>query len=206
VTRAGSRDRSLSPQSFEGLLARLDPDRERAGERYEALRRKLLRLFTWRGCDAPEDLADEVLDRVARKLGDGADLRTDLGGYVHGIALNVLHEHWRRAEARVPVPPPPPAPPEPAEEVLLQCLDECLEKVPRESRDLVREYHEPEPGARIRARQELARRLGLTPTALRLRAYRVRASLQACLADCQARAEAGRAAGLRPETKPPGTS
>src|SRR5204863_6195928 len=58
----------LTRESFEILLAQLDPDRERAGELYETIRRKLIRLFEWRGCACPEDLADETFNRGARQL------------------------------------------------------------------------------------------------------------------------------------------
>ena len=47
-----ARARGMTPEEFEALLAQLDPDRERAGERYETIRRKLVRLFEWRGCAA----------------------------------------------------------------------------------------------------------------------------------------------------------
>jgi hypothetical protein len=44
----------LTQSEFDSLLARLDPDRERAGVLYEMLRRKLVQLFEWQGWPATE--------------------------------------------------------------------------------------------------------------------------------------------------------
>ena len=45
---------TLTPELFEQLLDWLNPDREQAGRDYEALRRRLIKLFTCRGCSDPE--------------------------------------------------------------------------------------------------------------------------------------------------------
>jgi DNA-directed RNA polymerase specialized sigma24 family protein len=180
---------SLSAAALDALLVRLDPDRDRAGERYEVLRARLVRLFGWRGCRVPDELADVTLDRVARRLAEGAEVPGDVAGFAHGVAMNVLREHWRVA-------PPQPleseqaahaADPEtPAEDPRLARLDACLDRLEPGERELLLAYHAPArpgPGGHIAARQALALRLGLTPTALRIRAYRLRARLQRCLAD-----------------------
>src|SRR5260370_8775058 len=59
----GTRKGDLTTASFESLLQRLDPDRERAGGKYENIRRKLIKFFQWNDCFAEEDLADEPLGR-----------------------------------------------------------------------------------------------------------------------------------------------
>src|SRR4030095_8986131 len=58
----------LSARALRLLLARLDPDPDRAGAAYEALRRALVKFFDWRGARVPEEGADETLDRLARQL------------------------------------------------------------------------------------------------------------------------------------------
>jgi DNA-directed RNA polymerase specialized sigma24 family protein len=189
VTRAGPgrprKDWSLSGEALDALLRHLDPDPEHAGERYEVLRRKLVHMFRWRGCTTPEDLADLTLDRVAAKLAEGVDLRTDLPGYVHGIARNALREFWRRPAAPAPPPAAPGPEPDERQDFRLDCLERCLGRLSEDARELVTRYHEAPPGRQIAARQDLARRLGVTATALRLRAYRIRASLQACITECE---------------------
>src|SRR6202035_1353560 len=86
----------LTAASFEALLARLDSDRERAGERYETIRRRLVRLFEWRGGEGPEELADETINRVARRMSEGTEIRaTDPLGYFFGVAHRVYKEVLR---------------------------------------------------------------------------------------------------------------
>ena len=88
----------LTRESFDILLAQLDPDRERAGERYETIRRKLIRLFEWRGCAAPEELADETINRVARRMAEGVELHSaDPYGYFCAVAHLVFKEILRKA-------------------------------------------------------------------------------------------------------------
>src|SRR5215468_1188617 len=81
----------LTKDSLDGLLARLDADRERAGEKYETLRLGLIRFFEWRGASTPVEHADETLDRVARKLHQGEEIR-DLPAFVAGVARFVFLE------------------------------------------------------------------------------------------------------------------
>ena len=59
---------SLSQEAFDALLDWLDSDREQAGIKYEQIRSRLIKIFTGRGCIGPEDLADETINRVTRKL------------------------------------------------------------------------------------------------------------------------------------------
>ncbi len=49
---------ALTSETFAALLFSLDADRERAGEKYEDLRRTLIRFFEWRGAPFPEEHAD----------------------------------------------------------------------------------------------------------------------------------------------------
>jgi dihydroneopterin aldolase len=58
----------LSQETFDALLAWLDSDRDQAAMKYEKIRRALIKIFTGRACVEPEDLADETINRVARKL------------------------------------------------------------------------------------------------------------------------------------------
>ena len=64
------------------------------------------------------------------------------------------------------------------------CLDRCLEDLAAPDRDLILGYHQGERSARIRRRSELARELGLSPNALRLKIHRITGSLRECLVRC----------------------
>jgi DNA-directed RNA polymerase specialized sigma24 family protein len=195
-----TKDWTLQPEAFAGLLRTLDPDRERAGEQYERLRQKLLSLFRWRGCANPEDLVDETFDRVARRLSDGETLRVaNPALYFHGVALNVLREHWRDpAGTNQPLSPDTTTSsaildPEVAHDTAvesarherrLECLATCLDGLSPESRHLLVTYHQGEHRARIEARRMLAETLGIPMNALRIRVFRVRAGLARCMDRC----------------------
>ena len=70
------------------------------------------------------------------------------------------------------------------EELLLDCLEECIKKLTTRNRKLILEYYKDEKGAKIDRRKELADRLGIATNALRIRAHRIRVNLQSCVTDC----------------------
>src|SRR5260370_22484892 len=81
----------LTAETFTKLLDRLDADRERAAEKYEDLRRTLTRFFEWRTAPFPDEHTDETFNRVARKLGEGVEIR-NIGGYCYEVARLVFLE------------------------------------------------------------------------------------------------------------------
>jgi len=193
--RPGASGRSgrsgLSPEAFESLLAQLDPDRERAGEHYESIRRRLVRLFEWRGCEFPEDLADETFNRVARRLAEGLRIESpDPYGFFCGVAhflhKEVLRERAREQQARDSGdwPPSTAEEEEEPEDRRLGCIRRCLDELPPDQRQLLLDYHQGED--HIRCRQKLADDLGMGMNALRIRVHRVRRQLGECLDRCLA--------------------
>src|SRR5215471_5942692 len=89
----------LTAERFGSLLVALDVDRERAGERYEDLRRTLIRFFGWRNAPFPEEHADETLNRVARKLDEGIAIR-DIPAYCYEVARLVFLEAIKANDGR----------------------------------------------------------------------------------------------------------
>lgn len=182
---------SLTQGAFDLLLAQLDADRNQAGTKYESLRHKLVKFFQWRGCGFPEDLADETLNRVARNLERGEDVR-HLAGYCAGIARHVFLESLRalRHEEElqgVAYPSPTGQDEDPRQE----CLERCLRRVSLENSQLIMEYYRGDEQARIEARRILAARLGIPMNALRIRAHRIRLRLQDCVEECVSRLRVG---------------
>ena len=179
----------LSAAALAGLLARLGPDPEQAGAAYEDVRRALVAFFTWRGAFTPEECADETLDRVARRIEEGEDVR-DVPRFARGVARLVLLEHWRKPDTRraelSEQPEPVAEPAAPDDEALHRCLDRCLGELPDEGRRLIMDYYQEAGRARIERRQAMARSLGLSEAALRNRAQRLRNRLEDCLAGCMA--------------------
>jgi DNA-directed RNA polymerase specialized sigma24 family protein len=196
------KDWVVSQAAFDSLLLKLDPDRERAGERYEQIRQKLAKFFQWRGCPTPDEFADRTIDRVARKVGEGAEIHTqDVYLFFHGVAVNVLREHWKdvqRTEVKAlddlpgaenagavdPVEMGERETERGQRELKLECLDGCVQKLPAQQLMLITQYHQGEGGAKIARRNELASELGIPLNALRIRAYRIRGELESCISQC----------------------
>lgn len=176
------------------FLERLHADPERAADAYERLRATLIRFFDWRGMHAPEDLADVVLDRLARRLSEDADIQ-DPRKYALAIARHVLLEQLRSPARRVtPLDETCLATlaaprDEAAETPFLACFERCLATLPDDSRSLIVRYYSHDRGQQIPARARLAAELSLSASALRSRAQRVRDRLESCIRECSRRAE-----------------
>lgn len=181
----------MDPADFEALLHGLDPDRDAAGARYEILRLKLCRYFAYRGQPGAEELADETLDRVGRRLARGEELRADPSAFALGVARNVLREAWDRQRRRdrageevataMAAPDHAPGEGEPWQGAPLAALASCLARLPDDQRRLVLAYYEGQQGSQIPARRSLAASAGLGLNALRIRVHRIRQSLEQCL-------------------------
>jgi len=172
----------INQAAFDRFLSWLDADRECAGAKYEEIRRRLIKIFTCRGCSASDELADETINRVIRKIQQLADSYTgDPARYFYGVAKNVLLEQSKKTRPLLPLPVQDS--PEHTEQEY-KCLETCMNSLTQENRTLVLEYYREEKRAKIAHRKELAERFGIAVTALRLRAHRIRASLQICVENC----------------------
>ena len=194
------KDWILNPQAFRQFLNWLDEGVDSNGERYLEMRRRLARYFDRRGCSSPDDLADETLNRVARKLEEkGEIVGASPAHYCYIVAKFVFQEFGRRSEqnqtsldqaqssgrviASLAVPFRPNVDGV-AKEKLFDCLERCLSKIQPESRELILEYYRGELRAKIERRFELATSLGLTTNALSIRACRIRSKLEICVRTC----------------------
>jgi RNA polymerase sigma factor (sigma-70 family) len=179
-------ERPVTQAAFDSLLSWLDPDRESAAEKYEQIRRRLVKLFACRGSLDAEDLADETINRVTFKAPDLArEYVGDPSLYFYGVAQKVFLESLRH---KPPTPPAPTTDPAEMEETEREyaCLERCLSELPQASRELVLGYYHDDRRAKIDHRKEMAARLGVAQNALRIRIHRVRATLQECLRGCLA--------------------
>jgi len=169
-------------ESFEALLHWLDPDRERAGVRYEEIRRRLVRIFTYRGCLGAEYLADETINRVIRNVESARSFSGDPVRYFYGVANKVHLEYVRTRPANSVDSDEPKG----LEQVRIEfsCLEECLSTLSPENRELILQYYERKKSSKGEVRQQLAANLGIGVNALRIRAYRVRSSLVECIEGC----------------------
>lgn len=180
---------SLTQEAFNSLLATLHPDRDTAADRYLEIRRKLVRLFEWRGCSTPDEYADETINRCAKRIGDGEEIR-DLASYSIGVARMLVREMGReRAKEALPLDQAPeprilPLEPKGGQEAGVECLRRCLSHLSPENRDLILGYYKGDKGEKIENRKGLTQMLGIPSNTLRMRALRVREKLQLCAESC----------------------
>jgi DNA-directed RNA polymerase specialized sigma24 family protein len=195
VKDAARQEWSLTQNAFDGLLASLGPDRDLAAGRYLEIRRNLVRLFEWRGCSAPEEYADEAINRCAKKISEGEAIR-DVATYCMGIARMLLFEMSRDGVRQAqfldeaPDPRTKPYHPEGDQEGRLECLRQCLDQLPPESRELILRYYQGDKGEKIRNRGGLIRTFRIPAGTLRMRALRLRERLQLCAENCLGHQEA----------------
>ena len=64
---------STAKDPFDALLDWLDTDRDIAARKYETIRAGLIRIFVSKGFSDAEDLADEAIRRVCKRLPDIRD-------------------------------------------------------------------------------------------------------------------------------------
>lgn len=183
---------------FNRLLTLLDPEMERAGDAYAGVQRKLAKFFEWRGCPDGAMYADLTLERVARRLGEGATVTTpNPYTFIMGFAQNVLREYLRQPDRRFASledaqtisastagDPIDELGARRSEDRRFECLDQCVGKLPTEQQCALLRYHEGQARTRIDARKQLAASFGIPVSALRLRMFRIRESLERCILNC----------------------
>ena len=182
-----------SEASFRRLLTWLDAGVDSGGERYVEMRRRLTAYFDRKNCHIPDDLADETLNRIARRLEEEGSL--DAGPparYCYIVAKFVFLEHTRETK-RVAVHVAAKSrtaessgggselDEEENRRKRLSYLDGCLERLPSSDRELILEYYGPGDQRTADRRRALAARLGLTTNALAIRACRLRDTLERCV-------------------------
>lgn len=178
---------SATPAAFEHFLAWLDEGVDSRGERYVEMRRRLVGYFARKRCGGAEDLADETLNRVVRRLDqEGRITDATPARYCYIVARFVFLESLRspgindsRYDERVAQPLV-----EAADRPALDCLVRCLGGLTPPDRELILEYYVGEQGAKAAQRRTLASRLGLSPNALAIRASRIRTRLETCVSAC----------------------
>jgi DNA-directed RNA polymerase specialized sigma24 family protein len=179
---------SLTKEAFDLLLASIGETEEEAGKKYLEIRGNLTRFFEWRGCPFPEDHADETINRVAKRLAEGEEIRNP-AGYCIGVArmllLEISKERAREHLAIGELSTDRPREPDDADsEMRIDCLRSCLHKQSPDNRELIIEYYQGEKGKKIENRKKLTDRFGVPINTLRMRALRVRERLQACVEEC----------------------
>jgi DNA-directed RNA polymerase specialized sigma24 family protein len=193
------KDWSPTAGTFHQFLHWLDEGTDSGGEKYLEMRRRLVAYFDRKNCVAPDELADETLNRVARRLEEqGAITDTPPARYCYITARFVFMENLRsgqHSETSIAELPPLAAdsvlsvPPlegsaSAARERLFACLEDCLAQLASADRYLILEYYHGEQQAKIKRRRGLAQSLNVTVNALSIRACRIRNKLELCVRKC----------------------
>lgn len=185
----------LSPRVFDALLNWLDQGINSSGKTYLEMRRRLVFYFDRKNCPTPDELADETLNRVARRLEEEGTIESETPAkYCYIVARFVFMEYLREShragialdEVRRQGPGVYFVVPEDNndEEKRLACLRQCTSKLDPVSRELIRRYYVGKAGVKIANRRSLAESLGITMNALTIRACRLRDKLEACVRQC----------------------
>jgi len=189
------KDWNLTPRAFDQLLNWLDEGRNSDGQKYLEMRSRLVRYFDRKDCRVPDDLADETLNRVGRRLEEEGITRSENPAkYCYIVARFVFMESLRAAQKdnalRQEIPPRPYNDgfvlSEAAEkqERMMNCLEQCIGKLGSSQREIILQYYSGKERLKIERRRALAESLGISMNALSIRACRMRDKLEACVKQC----------------------
>lgn len=177
----------LTENALNGLLAALAEDRSQAGKKYLLLCKNLQRYFEVRGFSASQSAADEVINRLARKLESGQTIE-NVNTYALGIArlysLELRRSPEQKTSGDLPELSVPPVEQASETDQNLVCLDKCLNEIPAEKKEIIVGYYRGERREKIENRRKMAEKLGLRQNALRSRAVRLREKLASCIRKC----------------------
>ncbi|MFL6211825.1 MAG: hypothetical protein ACJ74W_23460 [Pyrinomonadaceae bacterium] len=190
----------MTPEAFHRLLNWLDEGASSDGQKYLEMRRRLVAYFDRKNCIRPDELADETLTRVARRLEEeaGAIEGDAPARYCYIVARFVFMEHLRetqkddalahelqRQSQRGNDPATSATDDErKIKEQRLHCLEQCLSKLESASREIIARYYVGEARVKVEHRRALAEDLGITMNALSIRACRIRDKLETCVIEC----------------------
>jgi len=186
---------TLAPAAFRRLLQWLDEGTDSEGQKYLEMRRRLVAYFDRKSCAAPDELADETLNRVARRLIEEGAIETKTPAkYCYIVARFVFLEHLREVQKATAVldeirrqrhgNDSTAAVVDDDKQKMLDCLERCASKLEPVNRELITRYYVGRERVKIENRRRLAESFGITINALAIRACRVRDTLEACVRQC----------------------
>ena len=175
----------MTQEAFESLLAAFHQDRDEAARRYQSLRQRLIFFFAQRQFTQAESLADQVLDRLARRISSGEQIDS-LASYAYGIAKFVAQEEQRHvirqdAASREYVENNSLLSDTRDDELLQKAMEDCLSRQSKTNRKVLIQYYTFRGQTKIEHRRKLAIQLQLTPSGLRKHTFHLRRAIEACV-------------------------
>lgn len=199
LTVQKKKDWPLTSRAFDRLLNWLNEGINSEGLRYLEMRLRLVSYFDRKNCPMPDELADETLNRVARRLEEeeGVIESEAPAKYCYITARFVFMEHLRGAQKdgtlleeirRLPRVGGPGATEDDGEnevkEKMLDCLEQCIGRLEPPNREIITQYYTGTERVKIENRRALAERFGITMNALSIRGCRIRDRLEDCVKGC----------------------
>ena len=195
VTEA-KKDWTLTQRALRRLISWLDEGAGSEGGKYLEMRQRLVAYFDRKNCATPDELADETLNRVARRLEEEGAIESETPArYCYIVARFVFMEHLRAAQKGNALredlrrqshglAPFEADEDKEAKEKLLNCLERCMGKLEMLNREIITRYYIGKERVKIENRRALAAELGITMNALSIRACRIRDKLEDCVRRC----------------------
>ena len=178
-------------RAFRRFLEWLDGGQDSGGQKYLDMRRRLVAYFDRKNCLSPDDLADETLSRVARRLEEQESVLDEIPArYCYIVARFVFLEYNRQAKPadlsvdEISSPAIQSSGGLATRSILMECLERCLRTLETEQRTLILGYYHGDQRTKIENRRLLAKKLGLSINAIAIRACRIRERLELCIRSC----------------------
>jgi len=192
------KERTLTDHTFQGLLNWLDQGVNSDGQKYLEMRSRMVAYFDRKNLRNFEELADETLNRVARRLEEEGAIESDTPSkYCYVVARFVLMEQLRQTQKeKVMVEDISRRPPSQSvaehltdqerelKEKMLNCLENCTLQMDAVNQKIINGYYVGKERLKIENRRALAASLGITMNALSIRACRLRDKLEVCVRRC----------------------
>lgn len=187
---------TITSDAFRQLLEWLDEGDDSDGRKYLEMRRRLVNYFDRKNCLSPDALADETLNRVARRLEEAGKIESETPAkFCYITARFVFLEHLRDADKQnVSLDDRPEQSQKAAagdereerekKEKMLECLERCTARLDPLNREIITGYYFGEERVKIDNRRALAQSAGISTNALTIRACRIRDKLQTCVKEC----------------------
>lgn len=190
----------MNSTAFHRLLEWLDEGADSAGRNYLEMRERLIAFFDRKNCVSPDELADETLNRVARRLEEEGTIESETPAKYCYITARFVFMESLRAKPNVSIDDDAQntkirqlaatdAGDEEHErkEKMLDCLENCTNQLEPQNREIIVRYYFGEERVKIENRRALAANLGISVNALTIRACRIRDKLERCVKKCVGR-------------------
>lgn len=184
----------ITSESFARLLEWIDDGVDSDGKKYLDLRRKLVAYFDRKNSLSPDDLADETLTRVARRIEEEGKIETEAPAkFCYITARFVFLESLRDKKNKNvsideikadQITANDASEEKNLKEKMLACLEKCVGELDETNRELIVKYYYGAERIKIKNRRVLADKIGISSNALTIRACRIRDKLEKCVGKC----------------------